>query len=527
MDTSTTTPFVPCDGEPAGTEEVTAPRALRRLGAVSAVLLGCAAGCALVSGWTGKLDVTEGVDGSPTSLVAAPMATGLRLAHHSHGACGRGGRQFPGISKLEIIGGPAPPTRQQDWVVRLCTPNNTGTRCSVAVTWEGMVTLCIDGVAIPDVRLKTRGHVSTFFPKHQFSIKLPKARSLLGMPAAKRWVLATSFIDTSFQRNPTAFELYQKLGGWAAHQEYVTVNWHGTDFGLYYVGEKIERGHGRLSLPKAKGQHPAKSGYLLTVDWPKDGSVVVQSPNTSTYFSILYPKKKDVSPLQQQFLQRLVNRVDNLAASPFEGPELEAFVDFPSFARFFVIEELANDFDGYAFSVFLEVKQGKLFHATPWDFDLAFGFVCNPQMWTNIFTNHSETSCARGWNVENVRNKAPWFGPSGLPNTGWKSFGSNRRQFFLNVWTHTNFRKSFARYWHRARQGPLSDSAMTTMVERRSQAIAPAAEYDLTIWAKTDRCAYWNCCKPEAAQDFQVASQYLSWYLVSRAKWIDANVDKY
>ena len=66
------------------------------------------------------------------------------------------------------------------------------------------------------------------FPKHQFSLKLPKRMPLLGMAPARRWVLATSFVDVSFQRNPTAFEVYRKLGGWAPDTVYVKVEWHGS-----------------------------------------------------------------------------------------------------------------------------------------------------------------------------------------------------------------------------------------------------------------------------------------------------------
>ena len=93
----------------------------------------------------------------------------------------------------------------------------------------------IDNHVIEDVHMHSRGHSSAMFPKHQFSLKLPKQMPLLGMAPARRWVLATSFVDVSFQRNPTAFEVYRKLGGWATDTVYVNLEWHGGSLSLLRV----------------------------------------------------------------------------------------------------------------------------------------------------------------------------------------------------------------------------------------------------------------------------------------------------
>ena len=115
-----------------------------------------------------------------------------------------------------------------DWVPRVCTHLYEGPQCSNVTHWKGRVRLELDNHVIEDVQMHSRGHSSAMFPKHQFSLKLPKRMPLLGMPPARRWVLATSFVDVSFQRNPTAFEVYRKLGGWAPDTVYVKVEWHGS-----------------------------------------------------------------------------------------------------------------------------------------------------------------------------------------------------------------------------------------------------------------------------------------------------------
>merc|ERR1719198_966079 len=128
--------------------------------------------------------------------------------------------------------------------------------------------------------------------------------SLLGLAPATEFTLAMSYIDTSFQRNPTAFEIYRSLGGWAPQTRFVTMAWEGVDFGLYYIGELIQPQPGRLQIPEAG----LNSGYLLVADWPKAGYAQITSANTSTCFNMMYP----VHPSQAQttFVQSFIDELD-------------------------------------------------------------------------------------------------------------------------------------------------------------------------------------------------------------------------
>mmetsp|Transcript_137750 Transcript_137750/g.428002 ORF Transcript_137750/g.428002 Transcript_137750/m.428002 type:complete len:380 (-) Transcript_137750:76-1215(-) len=370
--------------------------------------------------------------------------------------------------------------------------------------------------------MKTRGHVSEMFPKHQYELTLPRPESLMGMAPDTNWVLASSFIDTSFQRNPLAFDLYRLLGGWAPSTRYVNVRWHDVDFGLYYIGEKPEVSRSRIRLPESRPENPADTSFLLTADWKKAGLVSVETPNTSTYFNLLYPR--EVSPAQLSVLQRLLGEVDRRALAQPEvlGRGLEDVLDFSSFARYYVVQELAKDVDGYAFSNFMSVQAGKLFHASPWDFDLAFNFDCTHAYFTNQFTSVFSPGVA-GWNVENPRTMGYWTGKDGW-GRGVMEFGSNKRQLFLNIWRQPRFAAAFAAAWRAARRGVLTDAALSALVRRRGAEVQASARRDLGIWRDTPRCAFWRCCHPEDAEDFRLATQHIEGYLLGRARWIDAHV---
>lgn len=430
---------------------------------------------------------------------------------------------------LHILGGPALPARKP-WVARLCTPLYEGPLCSNSSSFEGVVSLCLNGRRIHGVEVTTHGHVSKLFPsrKQNFNLALSSELPLLGMAPARQWILEMSFVDSSFQRNPTAFEIYRKLGGWATKTQFVNLHWHGENFGVYTLGERIERHPGRLQCPESQPEEPQKSGYVLQVDWGTEtpGAFAAVSPITQTAFNVDYPKS--LSEKQKSFLKRLVKEVDERAlkgATMHSDTRLHEVLDFESFTRFYILEELVKDVDGYAFSDYMMVQEGKLMHAAPWDFDLAMGFDCAKYYFRNILTNQTNMG-VEGWNVENSRDGALWISKDGWPNGGRLDFGMNKRLLFTNIWRNAPFSKAFVKAWQVAREpgGALTDESITEMISRHSTMVSAAAQKDLDRWRGTNRCAFFECCHREDTQDFAAAHRHLQNFLLGRAAWMDAHV---
>ena len=71
------------------------------------------------------------------------------------------------------------------------------------------------------------------------------------------------------------------------------------------------------------------------------------------------------------------------------------------------------------------VRQGRLLHAAPWDFDLAFDFACMPRYFTNVFTGNVSLGVplrskgvflglrAQGSNMSQAEHRACIFGGEG------------------------------------------------------------------------------------------------------------------
>merc|ERR1712232_177245 len=108
-----------------------------------------------------------------------------------------------------------------------------------------------------------------------------------GMEPSKKWVLCTSFLDTTFMRNTIAFDIYRKLGGWAAKTRFINLDIHGKDYGLYAITQKPGREY--LDIPPVVPGAPERSGFIVVADWPKDGQLHINTSITHSSFNLHSP----------------------------------------------------------------------------------------------------------------------------------------------------------------------------------------------------------------------------------------------
>ena len=111
-------------------------------------------------------------------------------------------------------------------------------------------------LAVGDVEMKGRGNSSwNRYDKKGYQIKFSSKTSVLGMPAAKKWILVPSAGDGSLMRNKIAYELAGSAGSLAYTTEgrFVDLWVSGEYRGLYLITEKVEIGSSRLNLKDDKG----------------------------------------------------------------------------------------------------------------------------------------------------------------------------------------------------------------------------------------------------------------------------------
>ena len=151
-----------------------------------------------------------------------------------------------------------------------------------------------DGTVDCDVAggVRLRGNTTQEYPKKPFAMKFKNKKSVLGMPAHKRWVLLANWLDHSMIRNSVAFDIAQVMeyawrqsGGaiadgipWSVHGQHVELvfieNGDAHHVGNYFLCEQIKIDENRLNIKESYedvlSNNIADCGYLLEMDSKED-----------------------------------------------------------------------------------------------------------------------------------------------------------------------------------------------------------------------------------------------------------------
>lgn len=247
-----------------------------------------------------------------------------------------------------------------------------------------------------DIKIEIRGFSSTNFPKKQYSLKmagdtLTKEKvALLGMNAAKRWILQGPYADPSLLRNAFVYDTWSKLGYWAPGSRYVELVLDNTYQGVYLLMERVEARKARLDIVSGDTLHEP---FLVQLNRAGSGDTIIRAGD---YNFILYPtprKKTDDITYRtstEQQMQQLMSAI--------QQPLQSTLVDWNSFADYMLVQELFKNMDAYYVSTYFH-SDGSKIHAGPvWDFDLALGA-------SNILGGKRSD----GWVYEANKNSIPSF----------------------------------------------------------------------------------------------------------------------
>ena len=222
---------------------------------------------------------------------------------------------------------------------------------------------------------RLRGNTSKVYPKKPFALKFKEKKSVLGMPAHKRWVLLANWLDHSMIRNAVAFDIayvteyaWRAAGGsiepgvpWNVHGqnvELVVVDKDGDahHVGNYYLCEQIKVDDNRLNLT---------NGYLFEVDGNYD-----ETYQFKTSKNVPFMFKDDVTTT---IVNEVKTKVQSIENNIYNGNFEEAYksLDINSVIdQWFVFELTLNREYGDPRSVYMFMNdEGKLCGGPVWDFD--------------------------------------------------------------------------------------------------------------------------------------------------------------
>ncbi|MCC7200107.1 MAG: CotH kinase family protein [Gammaproteobacteria bacterium] len=227
------------------------------------------------------------------------------------------------------------------------------------------------------MKIKGRGNSTWGQPKKPYRFTLDASAAVLGLPAAKNWVLLASYFDMSLMRTQLAFDVARRLTNLSFTPSALPVDLflNGAYQGTYTVGEQMEIGSGRI--PVEKPTTLDDTGYWLEANLrsPLEGGVAGVDYFTTTdgqIFDYKSPKADSLTPGQKAYIQAMVQQIEDGLKSGVPGASL---VDVPSFIDWLIVQELFKNQDSmFMSSVNLYRDKGQKMAMGPiWDFDLGAG----------------------------------------------------------------------------------------------------------------------------------------------------------
>lgn len=260
-----------------------------------------------------------------------------------------------------------------------------------------------------------RGNQTWDFDKKSYAINLKNKADLLGMGAAKDWVLLCNVYDRSYIRNKITYEMAIASGiGWAPQSEYIDLYVNGQYHGLYQLCEKVEVDNQRVDIKNLKDanelanpevnlselqryenedtigylwEHEPKDitgGYLIERDYGYKYEEALSgfvSKSLKDHYAIESPDR--ASRAEMLYISTLFNEMEEAVIAEDgmnnAGKSYLDYIDVRSFANKYIIEEVTRNDGGGATSAFYykpEDSKSKLIFAGPvWDYDKAYGRV--------------------------------------------------------------------------------------------------------------------------------------------------------
>lgn len=247
------------------------------------------------------------------------------------------------------------------------------------------------------MEIKGRGNSTWGMPKKPYRLKLDSKTKILGLPAAKNWVLLANYADKTLIRTSFAFSLGQMVGAdFTPHGIPVEVVMNNQYLGSYLLTEQVEVNENRVNITELKPENTSiaqiTGGYLLELDERRDEDFWFETKKKLP-FAVKSPK--EINTAQKNYIKTYMQEAEDVIyssdfADPVKG--YAKYINVNSFINWFLVQELLKNQDArnYSSMYYYKNRDGKLGMGPLWDFDLAMGNV-----------DYSDAINPRGWWVRN------------------------------------------------------------------------------------------------------------------------------
>ncbi|MBO7394423.1 MAG: CotH kinase family protein [Abditibacteriota bacterium] len=208
-------------------------------------------------------------------------------------------------------------------------------------------------------KIKPHGHSTLTAEKKSYNFDMKRPASVLGMPAADRYVLLSNAFDQTNMRNKIVYDYAAKvMPDWTPRCEYVDLYLNGVYNGLYLLSERVEVAPDRvtgvdcmINVAMGDSLEGAEDAFLTS---------------RSRLIKIRYPKGPDEAQTAE-----VKSFVDKAEKALLAGDM--SYFDLDSAARRFLVDEIFLNADMDSASSYYRGVGGKLFAGPVWDYDISMG----------------------------------------------------------------------------------------------------------------------------------------------------------
>ena len=235
------------------------------------------------------------------------------------------------------------------------------------------------------LQIKGRGNASWSLKQKAYAFKLDTKADLMGMGAAKKWVLISVGSDMSMMRNYLTQKLAAAMGlPYTCENEYVDVVVNGEYKGTWVLTEKIQIHEERVNVSKDTGVlFEIEMVYRHTCDTCIVMHTDTNYPEKTVHLTLKEYKGKDIDDMTQREktaakaeLQAYFDPLNDAIYNPRATISLlSQYIDVESFVNWYVLNELTRNFDSqFVTSCYCFIgDDGKLYMGPVWDFDSCYG----------------------------------------------------------------------------------------------------------------------------------------------------------
>jgi len=355
--------------------------------------------------------------------------------------------------------------------------------------------------------INIRGRSSREFDKKSYRITLiyddgiNNNQSVMGMDAHHEWVLHGPFLDKSLIRNYMWYNIAGEMMEYSPNVRFCEVVIDGSYQGLYLMTESITKGYddSRLTM-EVKKKNNTFSGYILQVNdiypFEKTTSVISDFGNytyvTRIPTEIVYPGTINQTEEMRRSIELEFSAFEKTLYSydyDSEDYGYTQWIDTPSFADYFLLNEFACNYDAGVFSTYIYKDISGKYKICVWDFN-------------NACDNYMETSVTlHDFNIQN-------------------------RLLYHMLCRDEDFTEAIITRYKELRQGVLSEEYLMNYIDRTVAYLGPAIERNFDKWGYSFQPEY-NLLKGEGREicSYDEAISQLKGFLIERGNWLDRNID--